>query len=76
MSCPTCDHTMECFGSLGNFWCPRCGTIVNPAGEVRGVPRLVERCRAYGQSGAMTGGNSPWHRLGIAESINKPGERS
>lgn len=31
--CPTCRKRMTCFGSLGNYWCSRCGTTSN-AGKV------------------------------------------
>lgn len=49
------------------------------------VPKLVERCRPYERGLFGTGGRqlivepdilkSEWHRLGIAESINKPEDR-
>lgn len=39
-TCPTCSATMEVFGSLGNYWCPNCGTTVIPGGQTKGVPRL------------------------------------
>ena len=47
MSCPTCDHTMQCVGKadyIPQFWCPRCGTIkANVGRDTDRVPRLVER---------------------------------
>lgn len=38
--CPTCRYAMRCFGSLGNYWCPSCGTTVRVGGEVAGVPTV------------------------------------
>ncbi len=82
MSCPACDHTMECVVP-DLFWCPRCGTIRARADEpgvanplfLNQSPKLVERCREF--AATATGSNllSCWHRLGIAESINTPENR-
>jgi hypothetical protein len=64
------------------FLCPRCGTVKVDAfgqhGDKVYVPALVERCRKFA---AEFWGNEPttppiWWRLGIAESINLPGERT
>lgn len=82
MPCPTCDHTVQGIG-FGMFWCPRCGTLIwhTGAGKAVDVPKLVERCRKLE---AAHVGASPgvglnltldWHRLGLAESINKPEDR-
>lgn len=30
--CPTCETAMVERGSLNNWWCHSCGTVVNPAG--------------------------------------------
>jgi tRNA(Ile2) C34 agmatinyltransferase TiaS len=78
MSCPTCSHTMQGVG-YGVFHCPRCGTMKGPIGEVV-TPALVERCREY-ERGALDMDTDPvavseWERLGIAESINTPANRS
>ena len=78
MACPTCDHTLECFGVVEDmrlFHCPRCGTV--KAGESVYVPKLVERCREFAQFGLAHPQDSEfhWKRLGIAESINLPEAR-
>lgn len=69
---------MQTFGSLGNFWCPRCGTIVRVGGTVAGVPMLVERCRAYAADDHVmvdSWARGKWDQLGIAESIERSQER-
>ena len=84
MSCPTCSHTMEALGTIGQrviAVCPRCGTIKDGPWSDNSrkvyVPKLVERCRAFERqhipvtSGYMT----LWKREGSAESINPPGKR-
>jgi hypothetical protein len=90
MTCPTCDHTMQClegghFGKTGIHWCPRCGTIYfarEGFDDRRSVPMLVERCGAYeaGLKDCRTPSRSflisDWRRLGIAEAINTPENRS
>ena len=92
MACPTCDHTLECFGidrGTQLFHCGRCGTVVEI--EADGAhhphgPKLVERCREFRAARhpsfkAEVGifGDpvlaAEWYRLGIAESINLPGDR-
>lgn len=88
MSCPTCGHTMQGVGGVpavgGDpaFWCPRCGTLEMPARKLTESPKLVERCRKFetdplmplpaisGEIGKL------WTRLGIAESIHKPEDRT
>lgn len=32
---------MEVYGSLGNHWCPNCGTTVNAGGYTTKVPKLT-----------------------------------
>lgn len=88
MACPTCGHTM---GSLPGtdddlpiFWCSRCGTLKIGA-TATDVPKLVERCREFEEWMSSQGKDlrrfypegikEELHRLGIAESINKPGDR-
>lgn len=75
MACPTCDHTLEGIG-YRMFHCPRCGTLVgSPVAGAVHVPALVRRCREFKvYAGATAEPN--WNRLGIAESINLPGNRS
>ncbi len=82
MACPTCSHTMQTFGSIGNFWCPRCGTIKrdHPGCDTTEAPKLVERCREFRDKaengmGLSSASAHLWHRLGIAESINTPEKR-
>lgn len=72
------------------YHCPRCGTIQHGNQFVDAppriyVPKLVERCREFiaevGDDKKHCRGFFPidvkqhWHRLGIAESINKPEDR-
>ena len=40
MSCPTCDHTMQCVVA-GAFWGPRCGSITGPSQKIPWVPFIV-----------------------------------
>jgi ribosomal protein L37AE/L43A len=40
MHCPTCKTEMTEAGSLHNWWCPQCGTRVNPSGEAF-VPTIL-----------------------------------
>lgn len=84
MPCETCDGTLTRVGDDGMlrvFWCPRCGTLAKlhaTRDECRdtGVPKLVERCRLHRKLSLDAGDNdSSWHQLGIAESINVPGDR-
>lgn len=53
MSCPTCSSTDLREMGAGNYWCRRCGTLVegdlpgfNPAVE---VPELIEEWQEWGQ---------------------------
>lgn len=74
MSCPTCDHTMQSLmGIRLGFWCPRCGTILEPCGQIS-APALVQRCRNFASQLGP-----PWFQLwvmlGIEESILTPGVR-
>jgi hypothetical protein len=77
MSCPTCGHTMQCFGTridgAAAFWCPRCGSFTESETIVH-VPKLVERCRRFEQLLGPAYG-AEWVRLGIGESINLPERR-
>lgn len=81
MPCPTCDHTVQCLTcrpeSPANdvFWCPRCGTILMGHMGDTGIPKLVERCRAFREEFWANETPPIWDRLGIAESINIPAER-
>jgi len=82
MSCPTCDHTMHNLG-VTYYWCPRCGTIQQSLDFKPfnvNVPKLVGRCRQYECIPVPFNVQpllaSEWQRLGIAESINKPEDRS
>lgn len=82
MSCPTCSALFACinYGEVGVFQCERCGTLL-VVHAVTGtsctyVPKLVERCRKLA---GVLAGNDAFHQLrtlGIAESINLPGQRS
>ncbi len=92
MPCPTCSHTMEAFAGGGpedeltRFLCPRCGTVKVTEPDVPDeiyVPKLVERCRLFGDTLAschptaiamsLLGG--AWEALGIAESIRPQEDR-
>ena len=73
MSCPTCDHTMESVCD-GVFWCPRCGTLKSALLRIGQTPKLVERCRKFGETLGTSWGQL-WVYLGIAEGINLPSER-
>lgn len=84
MSCPTCDHTMQCIthdaASLSaHYWCPRCGTLTAKVGDFTKTetPGLVARCREFEKAipGNVVGEMKEWKRLGIAESINRPEDR-
>ena len=82
MSCPTCDHTMNYFGETPGektiYWCPRCGTLrYDQEAPVVHRPKLVERCREFGPTiyPRSVHAWNDWVRLGIAESINLPGDR-
>lgn len=44
MACPTCDHTMHGIGG-SNFWCPRCGMLVDTEHVYRDYPTL----RSFGR---------------------------
>jgi uncharacterized C2H2 Zn-finger protein len=66
----------------GCFWCPRCGTIRTTSKDeteqwvnTDDVPKLVERCREIERSAHPVPLFQMWHRLGIAEAINLPGQR-
>lgn len=83
MSCPTCDHTMQCVADWV-FWCPRCGTVGERSGVMAALqsqaPKLVERCKEFSKtmlskqnaSGFEMWFKAHWHRVGIAESIDRP----
>ena len=77
MPCPTCSHTMQTFGSIGNFWCPRCGTIAHdhPGSDFAEAPKLVDRCQRLLdllRENGEAGGIETLHVLGITESIKPP----
>lgn len=81
MPCPTCDGTLaKLFAEEGRSWshCSRCGTVTVclDGTDHRDVyaPALVERCRKFGATLGPAWG-ALWHRLGIAEAVNVPGER-
>lgn len=86
MPCPTCDHTLSrLFGDDGgglSWWlCPRCGTTIRrPEGQPDSVyvPKLVDRCREMEVMFVRDDGElaRAWRRIGVAESINLPGNRS
>lgn len=87
MSCPTCDHTMAMIVNSpphSFHHCPRCGTVKHnthghSAFSVAAVyvPTLVERCRKFATTQIGCGDNAAlWNRLGIAESINLPADRT
>jgi hypothetical protein len=74
MNCPTCSHAMQTFGSIGNFWCPRCGSTAHdhPGNDSSAAPQLVERCRQFFPH--LAGDpmlQRDWMRLGIGEAIGK-----
>lgn len=78
MPCPTCDHTMWSI-QYGVFWCPRCGTL--NTGDSVSSPLLLKRCRDFERAMRNKFDDDPadmekWKRLGIAESINKPEDRT
>ena len=65
---------MQLFGRLEGsplYHCPRCGTVKHWG--IVSVPKLVDRCRQFGD--ALEPLRELCKRLGIAESINVPGER-
>ena len=85
MACPTCSGTMAvlCVHDVVQYaHCERCGTVkatilnANPGVDNPRVyvPKLVERCRQFGETLGPGWGNL-WHRLGIEESINLPENR-
>lgn len=60
------------------FHCPRCGTLVGAYADGSAtVPALVGRCRAFEWTitGRYAAHANEWKSLGIAESINIPGNR-
>jgi hypothetical protein len=73
-------------GAMKFYWCPRCGTLRTretweqaPPDDDDAVPMLVERCRKYALNRLQTPQSldyDEWCRLGIAESINVPAERT
>lgn len=73
MSCPNCDHTMQQIDVSKYFWCPRCGTL-KPEDGFAETPKLVLRCRDF-EHFVNEDLSVAWHRLGIEESINPPGNR-
>ncbi len=90
MSCPTCGHTMQGIGEVPavggdpTFWCPRCGTLHQPARLMIEPPVLVKRCRDL-RAIIHAGGylvievkrlQEKWHQLGLDESIRTPEERT
>lgn len=84
MACPTCSHTLAKLCEVDRnkyFHCERCGTIVvehSNAWETVYVPRLVERCREFHRQAVAQKTDRTadvWRRVGIAESIQPPGER-
>lgn len=84
MACPTCGHTMQNVGGTDHrvYWCNRCGTLLEKGPnewERKEAPMLVERCREFEQHASEAATVLQvvrmWHRLGITESINTPGDR-
>jgi len=76
MTCPTCDHTMQCVSTaLSIHWCPRCGTLRLGTGTERNyddVPKLVARVVEFGSTlsdGVLDGESviSDFERLGLRE---------
>jgi predicted RNA-binding Zn-ribbon protein involved in translation (DUF1610 family) len=66
--CPTCIHTMDRSGAA--FWCPQCGTLVDPDGETTRTPALVHKCRMLEEFlGSVA---TDWVRLGIHSCIRLP----
>lgn len=82
MSCPTCDHTMNCITAEGDaplFWCPRCGTVSYEWDSEIHVPKLVSRCREFmnvAASASTPQTVAALHRLGVVESIYPPGRKA
>jgi hypothetical protein len=83
MSCPTCDHTMQClFNPVPQeirqqsiFWCPRCGTLKGIDLEgLQVVPDLVGRARSFEfcLNGSFC---QAWYSHGMEEAINIPCNR-
>lgn len=90
MACPTCSETMQGLHP-GCRWCPRCGTLWfdEVCGMGRAVaPKLVARCQELATTVPHDGIPTPgghtswplwwveWCRLGIAEAINIPEDRT
>ncbi len=81
MSCTTCGDTLYGVGTAAVWHCPRCGTLLMASGDHMDifVPKLVKRCREFERiiPTIIVGPawDSEWRGLGIAESINLPGER-
>jgi hypothetical protein len=84
MSCPTCDHTMSPMGckitDATFYWCPRCGTI-KPCDHAAVAPAIIDRCRNFAvtlknSDGTPAEHRNHWRVLGVAESINRPEDRT
>lgn len=79
MACRSCSHTMQALSAeAGTYWCPRCGACL--VGDAFYVPALVERVRELKATMKAEVGFSEydvdlWWKLGITESVWKPGER-
>lgn len=68
MSCPTCEHTMQCVGNV--FWCPRCGTIKQEGLGLTEVPRRYSLMRSALERIKKIGGD---RRTKAAMSCDGPG---
>lgn len=80
MACPTCDHTMQKLPveNPPHFWCPRCGTLaVGLTSRLdTSAPKLVLRCREFAPVIHHVDDIVAWKRLGIAEAIDPPADRT
>jgi hypothetical protein len=86
MICHTCSCITVALGYCdGGTWrhCPRCGTVRHLDTVSRGeqeptviVPELVQRCRDYESVANEPVDGMLWRKLGIAECIQKPEERT
>lgn len=79
MACPNCDHTMQHVANTSCiFWCPRCGTLkeIDKCQSTKLATRVINFCETLDD-------NEPddreiiatLHRLGIHESIARPGQK-
>jgi hypothetical protein len=81
MNCPTCGTAMSQLGCnvTGRPFhnCPLCGTLRTCDGVVV-VPDLVRRCRIFAETitAAYTEHAYLWKKMGLADAITPPGERT